>query len=82
MALYIKDEAVYKDLQSLSSITGESLTEAARVAIRERLAHIAADKKSAKKRRTKKLEEFLGKRKKIEGYNFDHKKFTDSLWGI
>ncbi len=80
MALYIRDEQVYKDLHFLSRITGESLTEAARVAIRERLQHLSAKAELEVDKKSKKLRGFLAKRSKLKGANTDHKKLTDSLW--
>ncbi len=82
MAFSIKDPEIDKNLRFLSSLTGESLTEAVGAAIIERIEKVNAEYSKAKSNRRKKLQEFLAKRKPAPSTDkYNHKKMTDELWG-
>ncbi len=81
MAFSIKDPEIDKNLRFLSSLTGESLTEAVGTAIIERIKKVNSEYIKTKNNRRKKLQEFLEKRKPASSTDqYNHKKMTDELW--
>lgn len=81
MAFSIKDPEIDKNLRFLSSLTGESLTEAVGSAIIERIEKVNAERVKLKNNKRKNLQKFLEKRKAASPDHYNHKKMTDDIWG-
>lgn len=81
MAFSIKDPEIDKNLRFLSSLTGESLTEAVGSAIIERIEKVNAERVKLKNNKRKNLQKFLEKRKAVSPDQYNHKKMTDDIWG-
>jgi antitoxin VapB len=83
MAFSIKDPEIDKNLRLLAAMTGESLTEAVGNSIAVRLEQLEEEKAKKRAERNKRLRAFI---KGIKPNNvkegYDHKKFTDDLWGM
>jgi hypothetical protein len=82
MAINLKNPDVEKALQALSKETGESLTEAAGVAFRERLERLRAEKAAHQRRSLRALLDLIDEARAaptIDGRPL--KTITDELWG-
>ncbi len=82
MAINLKNLEVERTLQALSGETGESLTEAAGIAFRERLERIRAAKQAQRSRTLRALLELIEEAKTapvLDGRPL--KVITDELWG-
>jgi hypothetical protein len=82
MAINLTNPDVEKALQALSKETGESLTEAAGVAFRERLERLRAEKAAHQRRSLRALLDLIDEARAaptIDGRPL--KTITDELWG-
>ena len=60
MPLNVKDDEVHEMVRELARLTGESLTQAVRVAVRERLAREQAQRRATQGRLSARLSEIAG----------------------
>jgi len=82
MAINLKNIGVEKALQELSRETGETLTEAAGVAFRERLARIRAAKEGERQRSLRDLLQLIEEARGAPVLDpRPLKVITDELWG-
>jgi hypothetical protein len=83
MAINLKNPEVEKALQELTAETGESLTEAAGIAFRERLARLRATKRGQQERSLRALLELVDEARAAAPVLDPRplKVITDELWG-
>jgi len=82
MAINLKNREAEKSLQELAAETGESLTKAAGIAFRERLARLRADKQARQQRSLRALLELIDEAKSAPVLDRRSLKLiSDELWG-
>lgn len=82
MAINLKNPEVERTLQELSGETGESLTEAAGVAFRERLMRLRAERETVRQRTLRALLELIEEARSAPTLDARPvKTITDELWG-